>query len=106
MLSSSGLNQRAISDLADSTASEPWQTLRPTSCLCVSWLFSVGYSRKAETHDGVVTTDGTGGRGTGVGGSEEDTAGLDGITTLPDHGADGARVHVLNEATGYVRNAF
>merc|ERR1712243_73315 len=28
--SSSGLNQRAISLLADSTASEPWQMLRPT----------------------------------------------------------------------------
>lgn len=25
------------------------------------------------------------------------TAGLDGITALPDHGADGARVHVLNQ---------
>merc|ERR1719342_294545 len=28
--SSSGLNQRAISLLADSTESEPWQMLRPT----------------------------------------------------------------------------
>ena len=27
------------------------------------------------------------------------TAGLDGVTALPDHGADGARVHVLNEAS-------
>ncbi len=26
-------------------------------------------------------------------------AGLDGVTTLPDHGADGAREHVLNEAS-------
>jgi hypothetical protein len=25
------------------------------------------------------------------------TASLDGITALPDHGADGARVHVLNQ---------
>jgi len=26
-------------------------------------------------------------------------ASLDGVTALPDHGADGARVHVLNEAS-------
>jgi hypothetical protein len=29
-----------------------------------------------------------------VGGTEKGTAGLDGVTALPDHGADGARVHV------------
>lgn len=44
--------------------------------------------------DGVVTTDGARGGGKGVGGTEDGTAGLDGITALPDHGADGARVHV------------
>ena len=44
--------------------------------------------------DGEVTTDGAGGRGKGVGGAEENTAGLDGVTALPDHGADGARGHV------------
>lgn len=68
--------------------------------------------------DGEVTTDGAGGRGQRVGGAEEDckrkilasdnetraegygfiwirtTAGLDGVTALPDHGADGARQHV------------
>jgi hypothetical protein len=44
--------------------------------------------------NGVVTTDGAGGRGEGVGGTEDGTAGLDGVTALPDHGADGARVHV------------
>lgn len=32
-MTSSGLNQRAISFLAFSTESEPWQTLRPTSML-------------------------------------------------------------------------
>lgn len=44
--------------------------------------------------DGVVTTDGAGGRGGGVGGTEKDTAGLDGVTALPDHGADGTGGHV------------
>ena len=43
---------------------------------------------------GEVTTDGARGGGEGVGGAEEDTAGLDGVTSLPDHGADGARGHV------------
>jgi hypothetical protein len=47
-----------------------------------------------ETDNGVVTTDGARGRGERVGGAEEDTAGLDGVTTLPDHGADGAATHV------------
>lgn len=46
------------------------------------------------SYDGVVTTDGTGGGGQGVGGTEEDTAGLDGILALPDHSADGAAQHV------------
>ena len=32
------------------------------------------------------------------------TASLDGVTALPDHGADGARVHVLNQ-TGEERLA-
>ena len=63
---------------------------------------SVRVSRLA--YDGEVTTDGAGGRGGGVGGSEEDTSGLDGITTLPDHGADGAGVHV-GDQTGEERLA-
>jgi hypothetical protein len=46
------------------------------------------------TYDGEVTTDGTGGGSQGVGGTEENTAGLDGVLTLPDHGADGAAQHV------------
>lgn len=49
------------------------------------------------TYNGEVTTDGARGGGKGVGGAEEDTAGLDGVTALPDHGADGARGHVGNE---------
>lgn len=35
-MSSFSLNQRAISFWAFSTLSEPWQTLRPTSCYVVS----------------------------------------------------------------------
>lgn len=46
------------------------------------------------SYDGEVTTDGTGGGSQGVGGTEEDTAGLDGVLTLPDHSADGAAQHV------------
>lgn len=44
--------------------------------------------------DGVVTTDGAGGGGQGVGGTEDGAAGLDGVLALPDHGADGAAQHV------------
>ena len=44
--------------------------------------------------DGVVTTDGAGGGGQGVGGTEDGAAGLDDVLALPDHGADGAAQHV------------
>jgi hypothetical protein len=56
------------------------------------------------TYNGEVTTDGARGGGKRVGGTEDDTAGLDGVTALPDHGADGARGHVGNE-TGEERLA-
>lgn len=46
------------------------------------------------TYNGIVATDSAGLRGSWVGGSEEDTAGLDGITSLPDHGTDWAAAHV------------
>lgn len=49
------------------------------------------------TYNGKVTTDGAGGGGKRVGGTEDDTAGLDGVTALPDHGADGAGSHVGDE---------
>lgn len=49
------------------------------------------------TYNGEVTTDGAGLGSGGVGGAEEDTAGLDGVTALPDHGADGTGGHVGNE---------
>jgi len=54
--------------------------------------------KQSTTYNGEVTTNGTRGRGEGVGGSEEDTAGLDGVAALPDHGADGAGGHVGDEA--------
>ena len=44
--------------------------------------------------EGVVTTDGTGSGGQGVGGTQDGTAGLDGVLALPDHSADGAAQHV------------
>ena len=56
------------------------------------------------TYNGEVTTDGAGLGSKGVGGTEDDTAGLDGVTALPDHGADGAGGHVGNE-TGEERLA-
>ena len=108
-MTSPSLNQRAISFLAFSTLSEPWQTLRPC------WRVSSCIRRiRACTYDidGVVTTNGAGGGGEGVGGAEESwrrklsvigshrgkgrrtAASLDGITALPDHGDDGAAVHV------------
>ena len=46
------------------------------------------------TYDGEVATDGTWLGSHGVGGAEELTADLAGLTALPDHGADGAALHV------------
>jgi hypothetical protein len=69
--------------------------LEPESNLLLGVLDGVGaVADVAADIDGEVATDGAGGRGGGVGGTEEDTAGLDGVTTLPDHGADGAGGHV------------
>jgi len=48
--------------------------------------------------DGVVTTDGTWRRGERVGGTEESSAGLDSITTFPNHSADWSGPHVLDES--------
>lgn len=57
---------------------------------------SIDIARKCtcRTYDGEVTTDGTWSRCKRVGGAEEGTAGLDGVTTLPDHCADGTAGHV------------
>ena len=69
--------------------------LEPESNLLLGVLDGVGaVADVAADIDGEVATDGAGGRGGGVGGTEEDAVGLDGVTALPDHGADGARVHV------------
>ena len=46
------------------------------------------------TYNSIITTDGAWGRGEGVGGTEEGAAGLDSVTTLPDHSANGTAQHV------------
>jgi hypothetical protein len=56
----------------------------------------LGSSPWTISYNGVVTTDGAWGGSGRVGGAEEDTASLDGITALPDHGADGAGTHVCS----------
>lgn len=72
--------------------------LEPERNLLLGVLDGVGtVADVAADIDGVVTTDGARGGGKGVGGTEDGAASLDGITALPDHGADGARVHVLNQ---------
>lgn len=74
--------------------------LEPEGNLLLGVLDGVGaVADVAADVDGVVATDGAGGGGKGVGGTEKDTTGLNGITALPNHGADGARVHVLNETS-------
>ncbi|KAI6762794.1 hypothetical protein HG530_008774 [Fusarium avenaceum] len=74
--------------------------LEPESNLLLSVLDGVGtVADVAADVDGEVATDGAGGRGKGVGGTEDGWISLDGVTALPDHGADGARVHVLNETS-------
>jgi hypothetical protein len=45
-------------------------------------------------YEGEVTTDGARGGGERVGGTEDGTASLDGVTAFPDHGADGTRAHI------------
>jgi len=69
--------------------------LEPESNLLLAVLDAVGaVADVAADVEGVVAADGAGGRGKGVGGTEDGATGLDGITALPDHGADGARSHV------------
>ena len=72
--------------------------LEPESDLLLGVLDRVGaVADVAADVNGEVATDGAGSGGEGVGGTEEGAAGLDGILALPDHGGDGARVHVLDE---------
>ncbi len=86
----------------------------PESDLLLGVLDAVGaVADVAADIDGIVTTDGTWLGGERVGGTEEDcsyqynedgsvwvglgkhtTASLDGITTFPDHGADGSAAHI------------
>jgi len=74
--------------------------LEPESNLLLGVLDGVGtVADVAADVNGEVATDGARGGGSGVGGTEKGTAGLDGITTLPDHGADGARVHVRDQTS-------
>jgi len=62
----------------------------PESDLLVSALDGVGaVADVAANSQGKVTTDGTRGRGKGVGGTEHHTASLHGIKTLPDHSDNG-----------------
>jgi len=69
--------------------------LEPEGNLLLGALNGVGaVADVAADIDGVVTTDGTGGGVTGVGGTEDDTASLDDVLALPDHGADGTAQHV------------
>lgn len=49
--------------------------------------------------DGKVASDGARKGNQGVGSAKEDSSLLDGVLALPDHGNDGARRHVLNEAS-------
>jgi hypothetical protein len=71
--------------------------LEPEGDLLLAVLDGVGaVADVAADVKGVVTTDGAGSGGKGVGGTEDGAAGLDGVTALPDHGADGARAHIWN----------
>jgi len=98
LLISSFLNQRSISFFADSTASEPWQTLRPTSCskTKISLILPRTQRRgeKCKAYDSEISTDRARGRSHRVRGSEQLAADFDGFAALPDHGADGAAAHV------------
>jgi len=67
---------------------------RPVDSKSVPMLIWDGRNR---TYDGEVTTDGAWRRGGRVGGTEEDTAGLDSFTSLPDHCADWAAGHVYDD---------
>jgi hypothetical protein len=74
--------------------------LEPESNLLLGALDAVGaVADVAANRQAVVAADGARGRGKGVGGTEDGAASLDSIKTLPDHGADGARVHVVDEAS-------
>lgn len=71
----------------------------PKTDLVLGRLDRVGTVADVTTNvDGVLETDGTRSRVRGLGRTEDGTTGLDDITTLPDHGDHGARVHVLDQS--------
>ena len=74
--------------------------LEPHADLVVGGLNGIGaVTDVAANVDAVVTADGAGLGVEGLGGTKHLAAGGDGVVTLPDHGADGAGDHVLDEAS-------
>ncbi|GMS99065.1 hypothetical protein PENTCL1PPCAC_21240, partial [Pristionchus entomophagus] len=72
--------------------------LEPVSDLAIGGVDRVGsVADVASGLDGIVSADGSGGGGQGVGGSEHSTSLLDDVKSLPDHGDDGSRLHVGDE---------
>ncbi|GMT02925.1 hypothetical protein PENTCL1PPCAC_25098, partial [Pristionchus entomophagus] len=72
--------------------------LEPVSDLTVGRLDRVRtVADVAANLDGEVSADGSGSGGERVGGSEHDTALLDDVESLPDHGDDGSGDHVVDE---------
>jgi len=70
--------------------------IEPESYLLLGVLNAVGtVANVTPDVDSIVTTDGTWWGCERVGGTEESTTGLDGITALPDHGADRSAAHIL-----------
>lgn len=96
---------RAISFSADSTESEPWQMLRPTarqkSPRMEPNAKEVGKQITKYALQRALTDRGL----EGVGSTEHDATGLDGVESLPDHADDGAGCHVLDQ-TGEERLAL
>lgn len=71
--------------------------LEPESDFLLAVLDAVrAVANVAANVEGEVAADGAGGGGEGVGCTKDSTAGLDGVTAFPDHGADGTGAHVGN----------
>mmetsp|Transcript_22436 Transcript_22436/g.27633 ORF Transcript_22436/g.27633 Transcript_22436/m.27633 type:complete len:203 (+) Transcript_22436:79-687(+) len=74
--------------------------VEPEADLSIGGLDGVGaVNDVAADVDAKVTADGAGLGVLRLGGTEHLAAGEDGVVTLPDHGADGAGSHVLDEAS-------
>ena len=93
---------RAVADVAADVLRRTHSLARLN--LKTKWQAATPAPRKGSTYNGEVTTDGTRLGRKRVGGTEDDTAGLDGVAALPDHGADGAGGHV-GDKTGEERLA-